>query len=246
LVACFPCNQTFFSGNAEDWDTWRFLFEANAVSYGYDIVLDGTDAVAKQSEVKRFEPQERDATELKKMQLYKLNSLAMVHLIKSMNSKTSEGKVAIGILKKTASDDYPTGNAYLGFLKLKCRFASKLTGKFAFQLDRELGKRRQRLDEDPDTYITELELIRYRNELLNSSFAVTDKDFCTTVLEGLNKDYQSFALVHLAPSNVNNSLQSIDDLRGKLNRCNNVGAFRKRSRHHGRLRRPISEVVIDL
>jgi hypothetical protein len=89
--------------------------------------LDGTEAVPERSKVKRFEPDEKDSTELKKMQLYKLNSLAMVHLIKCIHSKTCEGKVATWVLKKTASDDYPTGNAFLGFQKLKERYASKST-----------------------------------------------------------------------------------------------------------------------
>lgn len=204
-----------FSGNAADWDTWKFLFEASVVTYGYDGILDGTEAVPKKSEIKAFDPETKDASELQKLQLYKLNSLAMVHLIKSMNWKTVEGKVALCIIKKTANKDYPTGSAFLAFEKLKKRYECKVSMYLQGSLGSKFYNRTQRPKEDPNAFIAELELLRFQSESAGGTF-IDDDVFIEQVLAGLNDEYETLVDRYRTKLITRDQKVSLDDLRRAL------------------------------
>jgi hypothetical protein len=59
-------------------------------------------------------------------------------------------------------------------------------------------------------------------ESMDSALKMTDEAFCTHVLEGLNKDYELFALVNLCPGNKKNNLRSIEDLRKRIINCESL------------------------
>ena len=217
--------KTKFSGKAEDWDTWKFLFEAAAVTYGYDGILEGTDAVPKKSEVNAFDPETKDTSEMRKKQLYKLNSLAIVHLIESMNSKTVEGNFAINVLKATRSDDYPTGNAFLALKKFNETYEGKFTDLVS--LDDAFFSRKQRRMEDPNSFITELDILRNQRERSGHT-RMSDKVFLAHILESLHSDYMKCIASFKEQRRANENM-SLDKLRRQL-----ADEYNRMSRAHWR------------
>jgi hypothetical protein len=118
-------NLVIFSGVFDDWEAWSVLFHAHAVVHGYDAILDETGfPIPGKTEVRMIDPKTKDPTQLETLRLYRLNSLAMVHLMNSMNWNTDYGKYALHAVIKSRTLDQPMGNARKAFQNLNSQYHS--------------------------------------------------------------------------------------------------------------------------
>jgi hypothetical protein len=116
-------NLTTFSGNPDDWKAWNVLFHAHAVVHGYDGILYETGfPIPGTTEVRMIDPKTKDPTQLETLRLYQLNSLAMVHLMNSMNWNTNRRKDALHEIVESRTFDLPMGNARKAFQNLDSKY----------------------------------------------------------------------------------------------------------------------------
>jgi hypothetical protein len=121
------------------------------------------------------------------LRIIDLNEMAFTELVLPIDVSSSSGKIAFGIVKSCKTKDYEDGHAGLAWekLKKKCDPVSALSLVKTERLFREckLGK-----DEDPETWITNLEDQRLKLEVMGSF--ITDDQFMVQVLNSLTNDYE--------------------------------------------------------
>ena len=153
-----------FSGKSEDWNRWSKTFLATATAKGYREVLKPSDPA------KKADPE--------------LNVQVYNDLILSCQED-----VTFGIIDESVSTDFPNGDARLAWKNLKDRFEPN-TGTAKVQLKQEFHHRKLgSTDEDPDVWITQLELKRRR--LQNLGATIEDDDLILHILNHLPKEYKT-------------------------------------------------------
>mmetsp|Transcript_88220 Transcript_88220/g.172562 ORF Transcript_88220/g.172562 Transcript_88220/m.172562 type:complete len:159 (+) Transcript_88220:70-546(+) len=132
-----------FSGKEEDWNRWSKTFMAAATVRGYRDVLVPID------------PDEDAALED--------NNLAYNDLILSCQED-----ISFGIVDESVSVAFPDGDARVAWQNLRARFEPN-TGAAKVQLKQEFHQLKlTSADEDPDPWITTLELKRRRLQTLGA------------------------------------------------------------------------------
>jgi hypothetical protein len=113
------------------------------------------------------------------LRIIDLNEMAFTKLVLSIDVSSSSGKIAFGIVKSCKTKYHEDGHAGLTWEKLKKKYDPVSAPSFvkAERLFREykLGK-----DEDPETWITNLEDLRMKLEVLG--LFTTDDQFMIQVL----------------------------------------------------------------
>ena len=153
-----------FSGKEEDWNRWSKTFIATATVKGYKDVLVPIDP-------------ETDA-ELSD------NILAYNDLILSCQED-----ISFGIIDESVSETFPDGDARAAWSNLRARYEPN-TGAAKVQLKQEFHQTKlSNADEDPDPWITSLELKRRRLKTLGAT--IDDDDMILHILNSLPKEYET-------------------------------------------------------
>ena len=153
-----------FSGKSEDWNRWSKTFLATATVKGYREVLKPSD------------PTKKANPELN-VQVY--NDLIL----------SCQEDITFGIVDESISTDYPDGDARLAWKNLQDKFEPS-TGAAKVQLKKEFHMLKlTSTDEDPDIWLTELELKRRRFKTLGS--IIEDEDLILHILNYLPKEYET-------------------------------------------------------
>ena len=153
-----------FSGKAEDWNRWSKTFLATASAKGYKEVIKPADLE------KPAEPE--------------LNTLVYNDLILSCQEE-----ISFGIIDESVSEKFPDGDARLAWKNLQDKFEPK-TGAAKVQLKQEFHQMKMTsADEDPDPWLTNLELKRRRLKSLGA--VIEDDDMILHILNSLPKEYET-------------------------------------------------------
>jgi hypothetical protein len=153
-----------FSGKEEDWNRWSKTFMATATVKGYKDVLNPID------------PDEEATLED--------NVLAYNDLILSCQED-----ISFGIIDESVSETFPDGDARLAWRNLRARFEPN-TGAAKVQLKQEFHQLKlSNAEEDPDPWITSLELKRRRLRTLGAT--MDDDDMILHILNSLPKEYET-------------------------------------------------------
>ena len=153
-----------FSGKEEDWNRWSKTFMATATVKGYkDVLLPiDPDTPAELAD----------------------NILAYNDLILSCQED-----ISFGIIDESVSTTYPNGDARVAWKNLRDRFEPN-TGAAKVQLKQEFHQLKlSSVDEDPDPWMTTLELKRRRLKTLGAT--MEDDDMILHILNSLPKEYET-------------------------------------------------------
>jgi hypothetical protein len=115
-----------------------------------------------------------------------LNELAYSDLILSMDTDKSGGKVALNIVKRSKTREYPDGNAAVAWQGLKRNYAPN-TAPSLSKLRKQFYGTKLKKKVDPDIFITYLEDVRGRMEDMGSQMT-DDQLFMMHILNNLTKD----------------------------------------------------------
>jgi len=153
-----------FSGKEEDWNRWSKTFLATATAKGYREVLKPSDP--------------------SKLADKDLNILVYNDLILSCQED-----IAFGIVDESVSAEFPDGDARLAWKNLLARYEPN-TGAMKVQLKQEFHLMKlESADEDPDPWLTSLELKRRRLKTLGTN--MEDEDVILHILNNLPKEYET-------------------------------------------------------
>jgi hypothetical protein len=144
-----------FLVSKDEWPTWSEKFLAKAKRSGIKDVLLEKVLIPKSSEV--FDEKVDEGKRM--LRIIDLNEMAFTELVLSIDVISSSGKTAFGIVKSCKTKDYEDGHASLSWEKLKKKYdpvsAPSLVKTERLFRESKLGK-----DEDPETWITNLEDLR--------------------------------------------------------------------------------------
>ena len=121
------------------------------------------------------------------MKIIDLNELAFTELILSIDVSRCAGKIVLGIVKSCKTKGYEDGIAALAWEKLMKKY-DPVSAPPLFKTERIFRESKLNKDEDPEVWITNLEDLRLKLELMGSS--MTDNQFMLQVLNILNEDYE--------------------------------------------------------
>ena len=153
-----------FSGKSEDWNRWSKTFLATATAKGYREVIKPVDASQK-------------ADSNLNIQVY--NDLIL----------SCQEDITFGLIDESVSTDFPDGDARLAWKNLQDKFEPN-TGAAKVQLKQEFHQLKLgSIDEDPDVWLTQLEL--KRRKLKNLGATIEDDDLILHILNCLPKEYET-------------------------------------------------------
>ena len=153
-----------FSGKTEDWNRWSKTFLATATAKGYRQVLKPSDPTIK-------------ADSDLNIQVY--NDLIL----------SCQEEITFGIVDESISADFPDGDARLAWKNLQEKFEPN-TGAAKVQLKQEFHQLKLgSVENDPDVWLTQLELKRRR--LKNLGATIEDDDLILHILNCLPKEYET-------------------------------------------------------
>ena len=153
-----------FSGKEEDWNRWSKTFIATMTAKGRREVIKPTD-ITKKADV--------DAN----VQVY--NDLVL----------SCQEDVTFGIIDEAISTDFPDGDARLAWKNLTEKY-EPTTGASKVQLKQEFHQcKLASVDDDPEVWITQLELKRRRLKVLGAT--IDDDDLILHILNHLPKEYET-------------------------------------------------------
>jgi len=153
-----------FSGKEADWNRWSKTFMATATVKGYRDVLVPIDP-------------DTEAELEDNIQAY--NDLIL----------SCQEDIAFGIVDESESETFPDGDARVAWTNLKNRFEPN-TGAAKVQLKQEFHQLKlASADEDPDPWLTNLELKRRRLKTLGAT--IEDDDMILHILNNLPKEYET-------------------------------------------------------
>jgi hypothetical protein len=150
-----------FSGSKDEWPTWSEKFLAKAKRSGIKDALLRKNLIPKSSEV--FD-KKTDKGKIM-LRIFDLNEMTFTELVLSIDVSSSIGKIAFGIVKSYKTKDYEYCHAGLAWEKLKKKYdpvsAPSLVKTERLFRECKLGK-----DEDPQTWIMNLEYLRLKLEVM--------------------------------------------------------------------------------
>jgi hypothetical protein len=147
-------------------------------------VLEGSEKVPSKTEEALLDAT-KDADKIKTVAK---NKEACSDLILSMMDGTTHGNVAFDIVRQAVSADYPNGDAADVMARLNKKYQPETAPELA-RLSMIFYGARQRRRQDPDSYISYLEDIRFRMAEMHST--ITDQQFLNQVLTTMDKEYEN-------------------------------------------------------
>ena len=174
-----------FSGKEADWNRWSKTFMATATVKGYRDVLVPIDP-------------DTEAELEDNIQVYN-------YLILSCQED-----IAFGIVDESVSETFPDGDARVAWTNLKNRFEPN-TGAAKVQLKQEFHQLKlASADEDPDPWLTNLELKRRRLKTLGAT--IEDDDMILHILNNLPKEYET--VVELCEEDLSRGKVNLQTVKG--------------------------------
>ena len=180
-----------FNGKKEDYEHREEKFRAKAELNDFGEILDCEKVPTKNeySAILSKQPKERTDEEKDVIQLAQKNRKAYTHLILSMNTSTSRGKVAFRRVKNCKSGDYPEGNAKLAWDRLMSSYAPKsLPSLLKFKRKFENSKL-ESAEIDPEEWISELEGLTIEIESIDVTSAISERELMVKILNNLPSEY---------------------------------------------------------
>ena len=205
-----------FTRKIADWEGWSSKFLARGKRLGYKKLLLGREKIPTESEyvkavVDKYKPTVKHG---------ELNEQANKDIVLSINHTSGQGKVALNLVKKCVSDEYPEGNCKLAWDRLIAKYAPK-TAPSLLKLKKKFhNSRLESEDKHPDEWITNLESLRNKMDTIPHTSKMSDMDFMIHILNNLSDVYDvvlDSMENRLMLPNSNPSKLTIEDAREKLN-----------------------------
>ena len=130
-----------FSGKKNDWRQWSRKFLAIAHRRGFKEYLDGTKTITLTS----------SAEEIQK------NTQAYNEILFAMSDD-----VSFGLVDESTTELCPDSDAKLAWTKLQSKFESQTSTSRVKLMNQFTNNKLRKLSQDPDVWISELELLRTR------------------------------------------------------------------------------------
>ena len=145
-----------WKGKKEEWYTWHKTFLVRAMTRGYLGILVGLESVPSDEAAKRLTGlTEMTSVQKKKFNNHKLNIRAYADLLQCC----TQDIVSFGIVDAAKDKELSNGNSTLAWKHLSEKFAG-CNNVEKMKLVKQLNESRMGKKEDPDEWITNLELIR--------------------------------------------------------------------------------------
>jgi hypothetical protein len=169
----------------------------------------GKVLITKSSEV--FDEKTNEGKRM--LRIIDLNEMAFTKLVLSIDLSSSSGKLAFGNVKSCKTKDYEDGHAGLSWEKLKKKY-DPVSAPSLFKTERLFRKCKLGNDEDPETWITNLEDLRLKLKVMG--LFMTDDQFMVQILNSLTNDYElQMLLLERRIGSKENPL-TIDELKEEL------------------------------
>jgi len=176
-----------FSGKKEDWNRWSKTFLAASTVRGYREVIKPLDPTVI------ADPQK--------------NTQAYSDLMMSC-----EDEVSFGVIDESVSTDFPDGDARLAWKNLYKKY-EPTTGAMKVELKMEFQQLSlDDVNDDPDEWITKLELIRRRLKVLGHE--ISDEDMILHILNNMPAEYEN--LVETNERALTRGTLKLDELREEI------------------------------
>ena len=191
-----------FDGKAANWRMWSIKFSARAHGRGYLDVLKGTTTVPPHSQVLTD-----SATDKVLKAARDANLLMYQDIICSCDDP-----VSFGIVDEAKTEELPDGDANLAWRNLKKKYEPD-TGTEKVRLKYKYSTMSLKsAKEDPDIWITELEVIRRQLKILKAD--ISDDDLILHILNNLPKEYET--TVEALEDRLGTGELTLEDVRTKL------------------------------
>ena len=172
-----------FSGLAKDYPTWSTKYIARANMKKFADILTKKVVLRTKGEIDA----ETDATvKIKDENIVSMNLKAYSDMLLSVDTETPDGNDVFDLIISTVDDDYPDGNAYEAWEKLRLEMEPTTINSYV-KLSHEFKNRGLKEGEKPLTWITDLGKIRKR--LKEVGHPVNDLDFFIHIIGFLPIDY---------------------------------------------------------
>ena len=185
-------------GKKGDWDGWSEKFLAKAECKGYRKLLlcekneNLVDKVQTHDVVEAIRAKSSKTDDEKKiLKISKLNREAYMDLVLSVNSNTSQGKIAFRLAKNCKTKVYPEGNCKLVWDRLTTKYEPKTTSALLKLKKKFENSKLEREEDDPEDWITELEGHLAEIEIIDENSAISEKDLMVHILNNLPMEYDS-------------------------------------------------------
>ena len=170
-----------FSGKKSDWRQWSRKFLAVAHRRGIRGYLDGTETISSSS-----------SDDEKKLNMSAYNDLLL----------SMKDDVSFGLVDESTSSACPEGDARLAWTKLESKFESQTSASRVKLMNQFTSNRLRKMSQDPDVWISELELIRTRLKKMGTT---------------LDDMYVMMHVLNNLPSTYNNLVDGLEDKLGAKN-----------------------------
>ena len=167
-----------FSGKKNDWRQWSRKFLAIAHRRGFKEYLDGTKTITSTS----------SADEIQK------NTQAYNEMLLAMSDD-----VSFGLVDESTTTLCPDGDAKLAWTKLQSKFESQTSASRVKLMNQFTNNKLRKLSQDPDVWISELELLRTRLQKMGSN---------------IDESYVMIHIMNNLPSAYDNLIDSLEDKLG--------------------------------
>ena len=157
-----------FSGKKSDWRQWSRKFLAVAHRRGFRGYLNGSEKISSSS-----------SDDEKKLHMSAYNELLL----------SMKDDVSFGLVDESTSTTCPEGDARLAWTKLESKFESQTSASRVKLMNQFTSNRLRKISQDPDVWISELELIRTRLKKMGT--ALDDMYVMMHVLNNLPSAYDN-------------------------------------------------------
>jgi len=164
-----------FSGKKNDWRQWSRKFLAIVHRRGFKEYLDGTKTITSTS----------SADEIQK------NAQAYNEMLLAMSDD-----VSFGLVDESTTTLCPDGDAKLAWTKLQSKFESQTNASRGKLMNQFTNNKLRKLSQDPDVWISELELLRTRLQKMGSN---------------IDESYIMIHIMNNLPSAYDNLIDNLED-----------------------------------
>ena len=126
-----------------------------------------------------------DDLDKKIVKLGELNELAHEDLILSINTSSSVGKVAFGLVKNAKSEVFPEGNCKVGWDRLVSKYVPHTASSLLKLKSKFYNSKLNSIDKDLDKWISHLNGLQIQMSEFRQKGSVSDEDFMIHVLNNL-------------------------------------------------------------
>ena len=155
------------------------------------VSIGSSSGVDKVPNEHKYEIALKGNTDLNKkiIKLGDINELAYESLIVFINTSSFVGKVVLGFVKNTKSEDFLEGNCKVVWDWLVLKYAPH-TASSLLKLKSEFhNSKLESIEKDHDELISHLEGLQIQMDKIRLKGSITDKDFMIHILNNLHQDY---------------------------------------------------------